>query len=334
MIKTIATILVLAMTALATPAYSGSLSPPGPPSPTMKPLDVVEPRTPISSLPFTISQSGSYYLTRDLTISGSGNGITILSAAVGATLDLKGYALIGSGASASSAILVQAGENVSIRNGTVRGWAYGITANGGSGTRLSQIISTGNSTDGFNFTGGGEVLDCTVTGNGQFGISTWDGVTVRDSQVTNNGWTGVLLNGYRNSIESSLVSGNGYSGFTGQYYWRAGIWAHTSSRVVGCNVHSNAWDGIIVGNGNQISDNHSTGNGFSGISTISGNGNRIEGNHLWGNSSMGIYIGGAGNILMRNTASGNTQGSFSVVGGNVAPVENGTLTNVASNVSF
>lgn len=90
----------------------------------------------------------------------------------------------------------------------------------------------------------------------------------------------------------------------------------------------------VVGKGSQISDNHSTGNGFSGISSISGNGNRIEGNHLWGNSSMGIYIGGPGNILVRNTASSNTQGSFSVVGGNVAPVENGTLTNVASNVSF
>ena len=38
----------------------GPLAPPGPPGPTMKTLDQIEPRTPISSLPFTISASGSY----------------------------------------------------------------------------------------------------------------------------------------------------------------------------------------------------------------------------------------------------------------------------------
>jgi len=35
-----------------------------------------EPRTPISSLPFTISTSGSYYLTKNLSVA-TGDGITI-----------------------------------------------------------------------------------------------------------------------------------------------------------------------------------------------------------------------------------------------------------------
>jgi len=44
----------------------------------MKTLQHVEPRTPISSLPFRVTNSGSYYLTGNLTNTGvSGYGIRI-----------------------------------------------------------------------------------------------------------------------------------------------------------------------------------------------------------------------------------------------------------------
>jgi len=70
----------------------GSLTPPGAPGPTMKTLNQIEPRTPISSLPFVISSPGSYYLTTNL--SGT-SGITISSGNV--TLDLNGFTLQGLG---------------------------------------------------------------------------------------------------------------------------------------------------------------------------------------------------------------------------------------------
>src|SRR5689334_14299720 len=71
----------------------GALTPPGAPAPTMKSLDQVEPRTPIPSLPFTITNSGSYYLTTNLTGQSGTNGITIACSPV--TLDLSGFALTG-----------------------------------------------------------------------------------------------------------------------------------------------------------------------------------------------------------------------------------------------
>src|SRR5580698_1789256 len=54
---------------LATVFAQGSLTPPGAPAATMKSLDQIEPRTPISSAPFTITNPGSYYLAANLTVS-------------------------------------------------------------------------------------------------------------------------------------------------------------------------------------------------------------------------------------------------------------------------
>ena len=76
----------------------GPLNPTGAPAPSMKSLDQIEARTPISSLPFTISSSGSYYLTKDLSVS-TGNGLTIGADKV--TVDLNGFTISSTAASAT-----------------------------------------------------------------------------------------------------------------------------------------------------------------------------------------------------------------------------------------
>ncbi|HKI69298.1 MAG TPA: hypothetical protein VKA67_06905, partial [Verrucomicrobiae bacterium] len=107
----------------------GSLTPPGAPAPTMKTLNQIEARMPISSAPFTITQPGSYYLTTNVSVSG-GNAITI--ATNGVTLDLNGFTISSTAASASGfGILLESGlQNIAILNGFIQG---GVT-NNGSGT--------------------------------------------------------------------------------------------------------------------------------------------------------------------------------------------------------
>src|ERR1022692_1207533 len=87
--KTVIITIVSAFCLLPSAFGQGALTPPGAPVPTMKTLDQIEPRTPISSLPFTITVPGSYYVTSNLTASSGG----ILIATNNVTLDLDGSAL-------------------------------------------------------------------------------------------------------------------------------------------------------------------------------------------------------------------------------------------------
>src|SRR5262245_46220189 len=84
--------LAVTQTALA----QGSLTPPSGPEPMMKTLDQIEPRIPIGVLGYTITNSGSYYLTRNLGPSLRGSSSVIVINANDVTLDLNGHVLDGS----------------------------------------------------------------------------------------------------------------------------------------------------------------------------------------------------------------------------------------------
>lgn len=106
----------------------GSLTPPGPPTATMLTLSQVEPRTPVSSVPITLTQPGSYYLTSNLVCTAS-NAITI--AASGVSLDLSGFTIsstVPDAANGGAAVLLDTNlGDITICNGHIRG---GVTTNG------------------------------------------------------------------------------------------------------------------------------------------------------------------------------------------------------------
>lgn len=131
--------------------------------------------TKITSLPYTIKNQGFYYLTGNLSYSGTGNGITVASDNV--TIDLMGFCLTGPGSSIVPArvgiylfdgIIVH--NNVTVRNGTLNNWTWGLSdfntksMYGINNNALDLRVQ--NCADGIQFVGsnsGSMVKGCTVT---------------------------------------------------------------------------------------------------------------------------------------------------------------------------
>ena len=88
-----------------------------------------------------------------------------------------------------------------------------------------------------------------------------------------------------------------------------------------CTVRSNVGDGInvfgsclVLNNACSLNGN-GAGDGAGIHATIGGSDNRIEGNNCIG-ADRGIDVDAAGNIIIRNTASGNTT-NYVIVANNV-----------------
>jgi hypothetical protein len=164
----------------------GTLTPPGAPVPTMKSLDQIEARTPISALPFTINSPGSYYLTKSLNVT-TGNGITINAAQV--TLDLNGFTISSTASSANgTGIAIASGlGDITIFNGHIKGgvaylngtysgpgFANGIEYSGNAAVnvRVTGISVSACLSDGINLSANAFALveSCTVYTVGGNGI--------------------------------------------------------------------------------------------------------------------------------------------------------------------
>lgn len=187
----------------------GSLSPPGAPAPAMKTLAQIEPRTPISSLPFVISNTGSFYLTTNLTAMSGQDGITIQADNV--TVDLAGFALAGGGN--NGCLVSGARQSIAILNGSIRGWASsGVNAASARQVHCLGLRVSGNGADGLNAGSDSLVENCTALGNGGVGIVAQDSSRVTGCVSDANG-TGFRTLGAGNRLENNQAGTNSVAGF-------------------------------------------------------------------------------------------------------------------------
>ncbi len=124
-----------------------------------------DPRTPIDTAPFTITKSGSYFLTSNLTGVAGQNGIMI--EASDATIDMNGFALTGvegslSGIATSNAHTI---ESIRIFNGNISAWGEDGVRLLASTVELTGLLSRSNGDDGFEVDANGQIEACRADAN-------------------------------------------------------------------------------------------------------------------------------------------------------------------------
>jgi hypothetical protein len=183
-------------------------------------LSQIEPRTPISSAPITITQPGSYYLATNLTVSG---GTAIVIQANGVTLDLRGFTISSTAATAAGMAILLNGSvtNIAIYDGQIMsgvtnsstgifggsGFVNGISAATPYNVRVKNISVCGVMNYGIFLGANSSVAEsCVVNVAGNYGIFA---LTVSDSSVNNAGETGIYCYTANNCY---AVTGTGGSG--------------------------------------------------------------------------------------------------------------------------
>jgi hypothetical protein len=313
----------------------GALSPTAAPAPTMKSLSQIETRTPISALPATITASGSYYITTNLTCASCSNGVNGITispnTADNVTIDLGGYTLFGV-AGSGNGIDGGAGHNDVFRNGTLRNWgvdgvnAYSVknskfdglqlyeNANigieAGVGSVVSDCRAYDNTVAGFELALAGSISHCAATDNGT-GIVASTGCVVVDCSASGNSSDGINV-GVGTGVRGCTVYQNGNNGVT----------AANNCSVIGCTVSTNNYYGVAVGNNCTVKDCTVSANDNPGYATVGGinvgsNCTVIDCNAS-GNGFTGAGDGincSSGNLITGNICNGNGNTGIIVSGG-------------------
>jgi parallel beta-helix repeat protein len=305
-------------------AFGGPLDPPGAPAPSMKTLQEVEPRTPISSIPLTITTPGSYYLTGNLATTGT---LGIRIAADDVTLDLSGFTLSTTSTAlvlANGAISSSGQSRLAIRNGRITGFALGINlSSGGHDVVIDQIQAEGPSIPGGASTGmfvaptESLISNCVVRGY-PVGITTAGNAQITGCTATNNATWGFLL-GSSNIIRDCVSSANGN-----------GISIVDSSTVDNCVVTGNTGVGITAGLTSHMSGNTVSGN--TGVGITAGAGAQISGNTVSSNTGIGIQVASGSTVENCSVVSNGNNGI--VATGRVLVTNNHVQNNAQAGIVF
>lgn len=249
-------------------------------------------------LPLTLSQPGSYKLTRNLTVPNA-NTTAIRITADNVTLDLNGFAILGP--------VVCTGEPLSC---TPNGLGRGIDAAGRSGivVRNGQVKGMGGS--GLFLGRDSQVENVTALSNGGAGIETEHHSTLTHNTANGNGLGGI--SSVNSTVTNNTANGNGGRGISANL-----------STLTNNTANGNDSNGIFTSQA-TVTNNTVNTNGASGIQApIS----TVLNNFASDNDGVGLGLSGnsgyANNVLANNNGGGaQVSGGGVQLGGNLC---NGVL---------
>jgi parallel beta-helix repeat protein len=275
---------------------AGPLEPPVPPdTPTMLPIDEVDPRRPIvrDMLPLVITEeTSSWYLAQTIH-DNSLSGPVIDVQAIGVTIDLRGFTLwTGSGPT-----IVSNYEGTTVQNGLIVSGGKGVDLSASAIVRNLAVTAGGN---GIEVGAHSMVVDSRSRNSSGHGIIAEAGSIVRGCVSNENGENGIWLQGaigeYGGIVADSVVLDNGKNGI----------------RIDG--------DAFVLNNecrGNDSDDSE----GKAGI-WVAGDRARVENNHVSMND-VGIDIDGSNNVVVNNSVVDNVSLSIDIAPGavnNIVPI--------------
>lgn len=218
----------MAVAAIVSPAFAGSLEPPGPPAPTFRPVDETRRCTPLSVSPgdTIISQSGVYCLEPT-------SGFAELSIqASGVVIDLMGQVVtVGRIGTSGSGL-----QGIEVRNGTLASSdSVPIDLGEVVGGRVIDVFVDTAEAAGIVTGDHGLVEGCVVRNVVETeGITMGDYAVVRDTVVVGTGGSGIVV-GAASTIEDCTVAAVSFG---------PAVRTGPSSTVSGCSIRTAGGDGI------------------------------------------------------------------------------------------
>ncbi|MEE6263817.1 right-handed parallel beta-helix repeat-containing protein [Plantactinospora sonchi] len=231
----------------------------------------------------------SIVLTNGLT--NCANGLVV--GAAGITIDLNGFVLDGTGGSGVG-IRNNGHDQVTVTNGAVVGFGYGVQLNTGtSGNILDNLSLSGHLTAGIQLTDAdngsagnlirGNTLD--TNGAGILLTAGSQGSVLRDNTISRSAGEGLHLVGSSgNRVEANRVSG---------------------SSGIGVRLDGSAENSLL---GNTVLDSSDP----ALVLEAAANNNRVEGNELTESEAGIVVVDASGNDLIANVATGNSDTGISL----------------------
>jgi hypothetical protein len=177
-----------------------------------------------AGFPVTITQSGSYRLTGNLTLTSDTDAILISSSYV--TLDLNGFEIAGSsnctgtgatlscdGGSGSGVFATPSPTGITIRNGTIRNHGFLGIQGEGDGHRVQDVLVRHNGSHGIAIEFDAICHRCSAIQNGLDGFRVNQGTVITNSVANGNGRDGIVFLGPGGTVMGSTSRGNGNQGF-------------------------------------------------------------------------------------------------------------------------